>query len=117
MDEFNLKISHVSCIYYIYTYKTLTASELSEICNEDKASISRAVLFLEENGYLKYVENQTKRYRALLKLTQKGVEVGKKIVSNIKTCLDEASQNVSEEERMVMYKSLGTICKNLENFC
>ena len=43
MAEFELRSSHVSCLYYLYQMKTLTAKELCDICAEDKANISRTV--------------------------------------------------------------------------
>ena len=37
MAEFDLKSPHVSCLYYLYGADSLTATELCEICEEDKA--------------------------------------------------------------------------------
>ena len=54
MAEFKLKSPHVSCLYYLYKEKTLTAKELCDICDEDKAAISRSLLYLEkEKGFHK----------------------------------------------------------------
>ena len=49
MADFNLKSSHVSCLYYIYKENSLTAKELCGLCGEDKANISRTIKFLEGN--------------------------------------------------------------------
>ena len=43
MEKFTLKGTHLSCLYYLFKNKELTATELCDICNEDKASISRSV--------------------------------------------------------------------------
>ena len=43
MSEFNLRSSHVSCLYYLYKKESLTAREICNLCGEDKANISRAV--------------------------------------------------------------------------
>ena len=51
MEEFDLKSHHVSCIYYLYMQDGLTARELCDLCEEDKANISRALDFLEKQGY------------------------------------------------------------------
>ena len=50
MAEYNLRSAHVSCLYYIYTLKYATATDLCERCEEDKATISRALDHLETNG-------------------------------------------------------------------
>ena len=77
MAEFDLKSPHVSCLYYLYKSKPLTSKELSEICEEDKAAVSRSIEYLEENGYLVCVNRTRKRYKAPLALTEKGIEVAK----------------------------------------
>ena len=48
MAEYNLKSSHISCLYYLYMENGLTATDLCERCEEDKATISRALDYLEK---------------------------------------------------------------------
>ena len=56
MKKYNLKSLHVSCLYYCFQNNgKLTATKLCEVCDEDKASVSRAIEYLEVNGYLKQV--------------------------------------------------------------
>ncbi|MEE0969510.1 MAG: helix-turn-helix domain-containing protein, partial [Clostridia bacterium] len=52
MAEYNLRSAHVSCLYYLYMHKGATATDLCERCEEDKATISRAIDYLETNGFL-----------------------------------------------------------------
>ena len=53
MEEFSLKSPHVSCLYYLYKSKgSLTATKLCEICDEDKAYISRSLDSLENSKYI-----------------------------------------------------------------
>ena len=52
MSEYNLRSAHVSCLYYLYASRGLTATDLCERCDEDKATISRALEYLEAHGYL-----------------------------------------------------------------
>lgn len=49
MDEFNLKSTHVSCLYYLYEENSLTAKELCDVCDEDKAAISRSLDYIEHS--------------------------------------------------------------------
>ena len=51
MAEYGLRATHVSCLYYLYAAESLTATELCERCEEDKATISRSIDYLEENGF------------------------------------------------------------------
>ena len=52
MADYHLRSAHVSCLYYVYSLGSVTSAELCEHCEEDKATISRAVDYLETNGFL-----------------------------------------------------------------
>lgn len=117
MDEFKLKSPHVSCLYYLYKLGSLTAKELGDICAEDKAALSRSIEFLEKNGYIECDSNLKKRYRSPLMLTVKGKLIAERIGEKIDRILDLASAGLSENDRIILYKSLSLISENLENLC
>lgn len=117
MAEFELKSTHVSCLYYLYTMQSLTAKELCDVCEEDKAAVSRSLEYLEKNGYLEVIEKQHKKYKRPLELTEKGREIGKLLSERIDNILDVASEGVSNEEREILYRSLAKIGENLQNIC
>ena len=52
MSEFHLKGPHVSCLYYLTQLGPLTAGQLCDRCEEDKAAVSRSLEYLEQNGYV-----------------------------------------------------------------
>ena len=114
MAEYNLRSAHVSCLYYLYTNKGATATDLCERCEEDKATISRALDCLETNGYLTCESKSTKRYKSPLVLTDKGNEAGKKIADKISGVLDAISDGLTEEERVAFYRSLSVISDRLD---
>ena len=91
MAEYNLRSAHVSCLYYLYSVNGATATDLCERCEEDKATISRALDYLETNGYIICESKSAKRYKSPLFLTEKGNEVGKKISDKINSVLDAIS--------------------------
>lgn len=114
MAEYNLRSAHVSCLYYLYISKGSTATELCERCEEDKATISRALDYLESKGYLTCESKSAKRYKSPLILTEKGNEVGKKIADKISGVLTAISGGLTEEERAAFYRSLFIISNSLE---
>ena len=117
MEEFDLRSPHVSCLYYLYKMESLTAKELCDICQENKAAISRSLEYLEESGYILCDSNLKKRYKSNLVLTSKGHEIGKQILIKIDSILDVASERLSEDKRKIMYECLNLINENLEKFC
>lgn len=70
MADYHLRSAHVSCLYYVYSLGSVTSAELCEHCEEDKATISRAVDYLETNGFL-LRDTGAKRYKSPLLLTDK----------------------------------------------
>lgn len=114
MAEYNLRSAHISCLYYLYSAKEMTATELCERCEEDKATISRAIDYLETNGYITCDSKSAKRYKSPLTLTEKGIEVAKKIAGKIEAVLKEISIGLTEEERVAFYRSLTVISDSLD---
>lgn len=114
MEEYNLRSVHVSCLYYLYSVEGVTATDLCERCEEDKATISRALEYLESNGYITCESRSAKRYKSPLLLTEKGNEVGKKIADKVNGILDAISGGLTEEERVAFYRSLSIISESLE---
>ena len=115
MGKYGLRSPHVSCLYHLYSSEGLTATDLSERCEEDKATISRSIDFLEKNDYIVCISNSAKRYKSPLSLTEKGSIVGKKIADKIARVLDDVSIGLTDNERDEFYKSLAIISKNLDN--
>ena len=114
MAEYGLRSVHVTCLYYLYSSESLTATELCELCEEDKATISRGLVFLEDNGYIVCESKLAKRYKSTLLLTEKGKDVGKKITDKINFVLDEICTDLTEEQRIEFYLSLTVISNSLE---
>ncbi len=115
MAEYNLRSAHVSCLYYIFRAEKITATELCEKCEEDKATISRALDYLEKNAFIVCESKSAKRYKSPLQLTEKGKVVGKKIADKIDGVLDEIGAALSEEERNEFYRCLSVISDSLES--
>ena len=114
MSEYGLRSVHVTCLYYLYSETSLTATALCELCEEDKATISRGLDFLEENGYIVCETQLGKRYKSALLLTEKGMKVGKEISDKINYVLDEICVDMTEDERTEFYHSLARISDSLE---
>ena len=100
MADYHLRSVHVSCLYYVYSLGNVTSAELCEHCEEDKATISRAVDYLETNGFL-LRDTGAKRYKSPLLLTEKGRDTGKRIAEKI--------DGVWEQRLRIHYNCVGTI--------
>ena len=117
LAEFDLKPTQLSCVYSLYKFGPLTATELSDICNEDKGALSRSLEQLIDSGFITHDQSTQKRYRNPLMLTSHGRSVAENLVAKINDMIEAAGAGVSEEDREIFYRTLATISENLENIC
>ncbi len=115
MSNYELRSPHISCLYYLYVSpEEITSKDLCERCEEDKATISRSLDYLEKNGYLVCKSDSKKRYNAPFELTERGIRAGKRIADKISAVLDEISVGISDEDREIFYRSLNIISENID---
>lgn len=114
MSEYGLHSIHFSCLYYVYNAEGLTSKELCDHCEENKGAVSRALLYLEEQGFL-VSRKQGKRCNEPLSLMNKGKEAGKKITMRIENALGIVSSGITEEDCKILYESLSKISDGLES--
>lgn len=114
MAEYDLRSPHISCLYHLYQSCGLTATDLCERCEEDKATVSRSLDYLENKGYLTSKAKCAKRYKSPLMLTEKGMEIAKKVDDKVTRILEQISKELTEEERLQFYRSLSLISKGLD---
>lgn len=114
LAEYGLRSAHVSCLYYLYLSDSLTATELCERCEEDKATISRALEHLEKNGFIVCETKAAKRYKSPFTLTEKGKEAGRKVSDGVTRVLGEVGESLTDGERDLFYRYLTVISDQLE---
>ena len=115
MTAYHLRSTHISCLYYIYSLDGVTAAELCEHCEEDKATVSRALCYLEDNGFIYRNTDCSKRYKSPLYLTDKGQAAGKRIAEKISDVLDIIGCTLTKDERAAFYRNLSAISRILDD--
>ncbi|MGN1020725.1 MAG: MarR family winged helix-turn-helix transcriptional regulator [Aristaeellaceae bacterium] len=112
MTEFGLKGTHVMCLFFLHRNPAgLTAAQLCQLCEEDKAAISRTVSLLQEKGY---VEGADRRYRAALRLTEAGQDIARRIDGLCAQWVELGSTGLPEADREAFYRALELIAGNLQ---
>lgn len=113
MAEYGLKSSHLSCLYYLRFSSSITATDLCDKCEDDKATISRSIDFLEKKGYLIRDNGGAKRYKSRLLLTEVGKKVADIIAEKVNRVIEEVGSPLSEKERVDFYRSLAIVSGGL----
>lgn len=118
MAKYGLKGPHAQILVALSQYQEgITAARLCEICEKDKAAVSRTVAELEQAGLLVRVEKNALRYRALLVLTEKGREVARAVSGRVELAVELAGNGLTDEQRLVFYQVLARISENLHDIC
>ena len=93
----------------------MTAAALADLCQRDKADVSRAVSAFRKKGILE--PGGDSRYRAALKLTDKGQDLAARIRARADEVLEQAGRGISDEMRENMYLCLDIIARNMRQIC
>jgi len=91
----------------------ITSARLCQICERDKAAISRTVAELEEAGLLTRQEHNGMRYRVPLLLTEAGRRAAQNVNFVASRAVEQAGLGLNDRQRDVFYSVLGVIAQNL----
>lgn len=95
----------------------LTATQLCETCDKDKAAVSRVIAELESKGLVTRISVNDTIYRAKLKLTAAGQAIADGVDHSANIAVELATKGMSEKNRTIMYECLGLIATNLRGIC
>lgn len=118
MAKYGLKGPHAQCLLALSRYpEGLIATQLCDLCEKDKAAISRTVAELEESGLVERLENNGTRYRAALVLTESGKEAAAAVSRKATQAVELAGEGLTDADREVFYRVLALIAENLHTIC
>lgn len=114
MEKYGLKGALAQYLAILVRFpEGITAARLKEICDKDKAAISRAVGEMEQKGLLRRQNASDSGYRALLVLTEEGRRAAAFVCRRAEQAVEAAGQGLTEENRAIFYAALGQIADNL----
>jgi len=118
MAKYGLKGPHAQCLLSLSRYpEGLIATQLCDLCEKDKAAISRTVAELEEADLVQRLEHNGTRYRAALVLTERGREAAAAVSERAKLAVELAGNGLTDADREVFYRVLTLISENLHEIC
>ena len=118
MVKYGLKGPHAQCLLAMKKHpEGITAARLCEVCDKDKAAISRILAELEAAGMVIRENPNGSKYRASLMLTPQGQTAAEAVVEKARLAVEKAGIGFGEEEREVFYRVLSIIAGNLHKLC
>lgn len=118
MAKFGLKGPHAQCLLAMRRHpEGITSARLCELCEKDKAAISRTVAELEQAGMVHREQHNGTRYRASLTLTEQGRAAAQAINARAQLAVEMAGEGLNDAQREVFYQVLALIADNLHAIC
>lgn len=118
MAKYGMKGPQAQCLLAMSRYpQGITAARLCELCERDKAAISRTLAELEQTGMVHRESANGSRYRASLMLTAQGKAAAATVSWTAQLAVEQAGAGLDDEKREVFYQALALISENLHNIC
>ena len=114
MEKYGLRGSYVQYLLAMKRFPDgITSTKLSEICDKDKAAISRIVSEMESKGLVKRENDKNNLYRAKLILTDEGNSAANFVCERAEKAVSAAGKGLDEEDRKIFYGALAIFEANL----
>ena len=113
MGEFGLKGSFAKYLLVLKRHPDgITATAICDICERNKADVSRALCEMWDLGLVERMGKGS--YRAKLVLTPRGREIADKLQTRANDFISYVGKDIDDNEREIFYRSLESITANLE---
>ena len=118
MAKYGLKGPHAQCLLAMFRNpEGLTSVRLCELCDKDKAAVSRVLAEMEEKGLVQKTGEGAHAYRAMLMLTDKGHHAADFVARRAMIAVSKAGEGLSDADRKIFYAALELINTNLKKIC
>ena len=114
MVHYGLKGPHAQYLIAMSRFPDgVTATQLSSLCEKDKAAVSRAVSELEKNGLI-HRAGEGNSYRAMLTLTVQGKKAADQLIRQAEIAVEQAGLGLTDDARATFYSAFNLIVSNLQ---
>ncbi len=115
MSKYGLKGPFAMYLTVLYRNPDgVTSVKLGELCDKNKADVSRAIAVLEEKGLVIREGVGNSMYRAKVKLTAKGETAAEMVQRAAIRAVEMGGDGLSPENREIFYSALERISANLK---
>ncbi len=117
MEKYGLKGPHAFYLIRLSRHPDgVTATELAEMCDKDKADVSRSMALMQQKGLVAR-SGKTGGYRARLMLTDEGMIAAQAICRKAERAVEIAGDGLTADDRIKLYEMLDLISENLIVLC
>ncbi|MEG0297801.1 MAG: MarR family transcriptional regulator [Clostridium sp.] len=113
--EYNIGAGQYQFLVYLYMNDGITHDELTEKIGVDKAATTRAIVKLEESGYIRKIQDKKDKRKYYIYLTDFAKDNRENIINKSKKWENELVGELTDEELKQFYYLFRKITKNTSN--
>lgn len=114
MEKYGLKGAFAQYLLAMERHpEGITAAALCEVCDKDKAAVSRILVEMETKGLTARATPGDSQYRARMTLTPAGREAAEYVRHKAALAAEIAGKELSEEDRKNFYLTLENLAGNI----
>ena len=116
MEKYGLKGAFAQYLLAMQQHpEGITATELCDVCDRNKAAVSRILSELEQKGLICRADDRDSQYRARLTLTSAGQDAANYVCQKAALAAELVGSGLSDEARTALYSALELLTKNIES--
>ena len=113
MEKYGLKGAYAQYLIAMDHYpEGITAAKLCEVCDIDKAAVSRVLSEMEKKNLIE--RSGDAGYRAQVRLTSEGKAAALFVAQRATLAVELAGKGLTEEDRKIFYGALELIAANVQ---
>lgn len=118
MEKFGYKGSYAQYLVVLSEHpEGLIATRICEICDKDKAAVSRIITEMQEKGLIERECRGQHVYRGLVRLTEHGKEIATHVCQIARDAVAAiGKESMNDDERVIFYEIIDRIHAQLQTF-
>ncbi|WAW15657.1 MarR family winged helix-turn-helix transcriptional regulator [Peptostreptococcus equinus] len=106
--------TQLRALTFVYNYGDVSMTLLCNMLNIEKGSLTTTIDNLEKDGYVTRIKDINDRRKYIIKLTDKGGNIAKDFMYNLKENLKSKIDGISEERKSNLILAMENIIKEVE---
>ena len=112
VEKYGIKQGQYEYFLLIYGSPGINQLELARLKNVGKASVTKALKILEDDGFIKRITDQNDRRNILCFITEKGETIVEDLISVKKNAEEDLFVGFNEKDKEVFFNYLSLFHKN-----
>jgi len=112
VEKYGIKQGQYEYFLLIYSSPGINQLELARLKNVGKASVTKALKILEDDGFIKRVSDQNDRRNILCFITEKGEAIVEDLINVKRNAEEDLFKGFNEEDKDIFYNYLSLFHKN-----